>query len=220
VPTVQLPVVYDPRVANSLVGHLASAVNGTSIARGTSFLKDSMGKRILPAGVTVTDDPHRQRGLRSKPFDGEGVANHRRDIVADGVLTTWILDLRAARQLGLSSTGHASRGTSSPPSPSATNLYLAAGDQSPEDLIRDIAKGFYVTELIGFGVNGVTGDYSRGAGGFWIEDGALAYPVSEITIAGNLKEMFLNLTPANDLVFRYGTDAPTIRVDGMTIAGT
>jgi PmbA protein len=220
VATAQLPVIYDPRVANSLIGHLASAINGAAIARGTSFLKDSMGKRILPAGVTVTDDPHRRRGLRSKPFDGEGVANRRLDIVADGVLTSWILDLRSARQLGLASTGHAARGTSSPPSPATTNLYLAPGTRSPEELIGEVARGFYVTELIGFGVNGVTGDYSRGASGFWIENGALAYPVSEVTIAGNLKEMFLNLTPANDLVFRYGTDAPTVRVDGMTIAGT
>lgn len=220
VATAQLPVIYDPRVANSLIGHLASAINGTAIARGTSFLKDSMGKRILPTGVTVTDDPHRRRGLRSKPFDGEGVANRRLDIVADGVLTSWILDLRSARQLDLASTGHAARGTSSPPSPATTNLYLAPGARSPEELIGEIARGFYVTELIGFGVNGVTGDYSRGASGFWIENGALAYPVSEVTIAGNLKEMFLNLTPANDLVFRYGTDAPTVRVDGMTIAGT
>lgn len=220
VATAQLPVIYDPRVANSLIGHLASAINGAAIARGTSFLKDSMGKRILPTGVTVTDDPHRRRGLRSKPFDGEGVANRRLDIVADGVLTSWILDLRSARQLGLASTGHAARGTSSPPSPATTNLYLAPGTRSPEELIGEVARGFYVTELIGFGVNGVTGDYSRGASGFWIEDGALAYPVSEVTIAGNLKEMFLNLTPANDLIFRYGTDAPTVRVDGMTIAGT
>ncbi|WP_119462158.1 metallopeptidase TldD-related protein [Rhodospirillaceae bacterium SYSU D60014] len=218
--TARLPVVFDPRVSNSLVGHLASAINGTAIARGTSFLKDKMGQRVLPIGVTITDDPHRQRGLRSKPFDGEGVANRRRAIVEDGVLASWILDLRAARQLGLTSTGHASRGTSSPPSPSTTNLYLSAGELSPEELIAGIPNGFYVTELIGFGVNGVTGDYSRGASGFWIEQGALAYPVSEITIAGNLKDMFLNLTPASDLVFRYGTDAPTIRVDGMTIAGT
>jgi PmbA protein len=218
--TAKLPVVFDPRVSNSLVGHLASAINGTAIARGTSFLKDKMGQRVLPIGVTITDDPHRQRGLRSKPFDGEGVANRRRAIVEDGVLASWILDLRAARQLGLTSTGHAARGTSSPPSPSTTNLYLSAGELSPEELIAGIPTGFYVTELIGFGVNGVTGDYSRGASGFWIEQGALAYPVSEITIAGNLKDMFLNLTPANDLVFRYGTDAPTIRVDGMTIAGT
>ena len=218
--TAKLPVVFDPRVSNSLVGHLASAINGTAIARGTSFLKDRMGQRVLPTGVTITDDPHRQRGLRSKPFDGEGVANRRRAIVEDGVLTSWILDLRSARQLGLTSTGHAARGTSSPPSPATTNLYLSAGEPSPEELIAGIPTGFYVTELIGFGVNGVTGDYSRGASGFWIEHGALAYPVSEITIAGNLKDMFLNLTPASDLVFRYGTDAPTIRVDGMTIAGT
>jgi len=168
----------------------------------------------------VTDDPHRARGLRSRPFDGEGISCRRRDIVADGVLTTWVLDLRSARQLGLKSTGHAARGTSSPPSPGPTNLFLAAGTVTREALIGDIDQGFYVTELIGFGVNGITGDYSRGAAGFWIEGGALAYPVSEVTIAGNLKDMFLNLTPADDLVFRHGTDAPTVRIDGLTIAGT
>jgi len=168
----------------------------------------------------VTDDPHRARGLRSKPFDGEGIANRRRDIVADGVLTTWILDLRSARQLGLASTGHAGRGTSSPPSPTTTNLFLAPGSLSREALIGGIDQGFYVTELIGFGVNGITGDYSRGAAGFWIENGTLGYPVNEVTIAGNLKDIFLNLTPADDLTFRYGTDAPTLRIDGLTIAGT
>lgn len=217
--TARVPVVYDPRVSSSLVSHLAGAIGGSAIARGTSFLKDKLGSRILPSGVMVVDDPHRRRGLRSKPFDGEGLPNRPRNIVEDGVLTTWILDLRSARQLGLKSTGHAARGTSSPPSPSPTNLYLTPGDIAPEDLIAGVRTGFYVTHLMGFGINGTTGDYSRGAAGFWIEDGALAYPVSEVTVAGNLVDMYLNLTPANDLEFRYGTDAPTIRVDGMTVAG-
>lgn len=217
--TARVPVIYDPRVANSLVSHLAGAISGTAIARGTSFLKDKLGERILPQGVMVVDDPHRRRGLRSKPFDGEGLPNRPRNIVEDGVLTSWILDLRSARQLGLKSTGHASRGTSSPPSPSPTNLYLTPGEMSPEELISGVPSGFYVTHLMGFGINGTTGDYSRGAAGFWIEKGELAYPVSEVTVAGNLLDMYLNLTPANDLEFRYGTDAPTLRVDGMTVAG-
>jgi len=217
--TAKMPVVFDPRVANSLVGHLSSAVNGASIARGISFLKDKLGARILPAGLDIVDDPHRRRGLRSRPFDGEGLANARSLLVEDGVLKTWILDLRSARQLGLKSTGHAARGTSSPPGPATTNLHLAPGKRSPEELMSDIAGGFYCTELVGFGVNNVTGDYSRGAAGFWIEKGEVAYPVSEITIAGNLKEMYANVVPANDLVFRYGTNAPTLRIDGMTVAG-
>ena len=217
--TAQVPVVYEPRVAGSLLRHLAGAINGASIARGSSFLKDKMDQAVLPAGVTVTDDPHRKRGLRSKPFDGEGIATQRRDLVADGRLTTWLLDLATARQLKLRSTGHASRGTSSPPGPGPTNLYMQAGKDSPAELMADIKSGFYVTELIGMGVNGVTGDYSRGAAGFWIEDGKVGDPVSEVTVAGNLIEMFAHLTPADDLVFRYGTDAPTIRVDGMTVAG-
>jgi PmbA protein len=220
VATTKVPVVFDPRISGGLLGHLAGAINGSAIARGTSFLKDKLGQRVMAAGLTVTDDPHRARGLRSRPFDGEGIASKRRDIVADGVLTTWVLDLRSARQLGLRSTGHAGRGTSSPPSPGPTNLFLAPGAVTREALIGDIDQGFYVTELIGFGVNGITGDYSRGAAGFWIEGGAIAYPVSEVTIAGNLKDMFLNLTPADDLVFRHGTDAPTVRIDELTIAGT
>ena len=218
--TAKAPVVFHPRVANSMVGHLASAVNGSAIARGTSFLKDSMGERIFAEGIAIHDDPQRLRGLRSKPFDAEGIINPAMALVEDGVLKTWILDLRSARQLGLKTTGRASRGTSAPPSPSPTNLYMAAGEQSPEALMADIKSGLYVTEMMGFGVNMITGDYSRGAAGFWIENGEIAWPVSEITIAGNLKEMFANLTPASDLEFRYGADAPTIRIDGMTVAGS
>jgi PmbA protein len=217
--TAKVPILFDPRISRSLLGHLGNAINGAAIARGTSFLKDKLGQRIFPADVTIIDDPHRPRGLNSKPFDGEGIANRKRAIIEDGALTTWVLDLRSARQLGLRSTGHAARGTSSPPSPSLTNLHMTAGKMSPKAMIGGVLSGFYVTELMGMGVNGVTGDYSRGAAGFWIEHGELAYPVSEVTIAGNLNDMFLNLTPANDLEFRYGTNAPTIRLDGMTVAG-
>lgn len=217
--TARIPVVFDPRVAGSLLGHLAGAINGAAVARGTSFLKDRMGQQVLAAGLTVRDDPLRKRGLRSRPFDGEGMPGEGRAIVADGVLTTWLLDWRSARQLGLASTGHASRGTGGPPGPAPTNLWLEPGTLTPAALMADIAEGLYVTDLIGMGVNGVTGDYSRGAAGFMIRNGQVAEPVSEVTIAGNLKEMFLHITPANDLVFRRGTDSPTLRVDGLTLAG-
>jgi PmbA protein len=219
VPTQKVPVVFDPRVAGGMLRHLVGAIRGTAIARGTSFLKDKLGQRIFPAGLAIIDDPHRRRGLRAKPFDGEGVRNQRRALIEDGVLQTWLLDLRSARQLGLRTTGHASRGTSGPPGPAPTNLYMEPGKVTPDALIADIKQGFYVGELMGMGVNGVTGDYSRGAAGFWIDDGKLAYPVSEVTIAGNLKDMFLHLTPANDLVFKTGSDAPTLRIEGMTVAG-
>jgi PmbA protein len=215
-----VPVVYDPRVSGGLLGHFASAISGAAIARGTSFLKKSMGSAVFSKEISIVDDPHMKRGLRSKPFDGEGVKNQRTMLIEDGRLTTWLLDTATARQLGLETTGHAARGTGGPPSPSTTNLYMEAGCLSVRELIADIKQGLYVTEMIGMGVNGVTGDYSRGASGFWIENGEIAYPVSEITVAGNLKEMFLNMTPADDLEFRYGTNAPTIRVEGMTIAGT
>jgi len=214
------PVVFDPRVSSSMLGHLAGAVSGGAIARGTSFLKDRLGQPVCGAGIQIIDDPHRARGLASKPFDGEGVANRRTSLVENGILTTWLLDSATARQLGLTSTGHAARGNGGPPGPSTTNLYLAPGTVSPAELIADIADGLYVTDLIGFGVNGVTGDYSRGAAGFWIKNGEITFPVSEITIAGNLKDMFQRLVPANDLAFRFSTNAPTLRIDGMTIAGS
>lgn len=217
--TAKLPIVFEPRVAGSILGHLAGAISGPAVARGTSFLKDSLGKELFDGTVSIIDDPHRLRGLRSKPFDAEGLANSRRAIIDKGVLTTWILSLASARQLGLESTGHASRSPSSPPGPATSNLYIEPGAQSPQELIADIAEGFMVTDMMGMGVNPVTGDYSRGAAGFWIEKGEITYPVSEATIAGNLKDMFRNLTPANDLVFRYGTNAPTLRIEGMTVAG-
>ena len=214
-----VPVVFHPDEASGLLGHFAGAISGAAIARGVSFLKDRMGQAIFAPGINIIDDPHRVRGLRSKPFDGEGVANKRRALIENGVLTTWLLDCASARQLGLETTGHAARGTGGPPSPSTTNLYLEAGKLSVKELIADIKQGFYVTELMGMGVNSVTGDYSRGAAGFWIENGEIAFPVSEVTIAGNLKDMFQHLTPASDLEFRHGTNAPTVRVEGMTLAG-
>lgn len=218
--TAQVPVVYDPRIAGGLVRHLTSAINGSSIARGTSFLKDSMGDQVMSSAVTIIDDPHKPRGQASKPFDAEGIANKRMALVSNGVLQSWIMDLRSARQLDLTSTGHASRATSGPPSPSTTNLHMEAGTLSPEQLMADIQSGLYITSLMGMGVNMVTGDYSRGASGFWIENGQITYPVNEVTIAGNLKAMFLNMTPASDLSFRYTTNAPTVRIDGMTVAGS
>jgi PmbA protein len=217
--TCRCPVVFDPRVARGFISHLLGAVSGPAIARGTSFLKDRLGTRVFAAEVTIIDEPHRPRGLRSKPFDGEGVANRRRALVDKGVLTTWLLDLRSARQLGLETTGHAARGTASPPTPAATNVWIEPGAASPEALVADIGSGFYVTEMMGMGVNGVTGDYSRGAAGFWIDHGEIAFPVSEMTVAGNLKEMFLRLTAADDLEFRTGADAPTLRIDDLTVAG-
>jgi PmbA protein len=219
VTTGKYPVLFDRRVSGGLLRHLIGAISGPSVARGTSFLKDKLGQPIFASGIRIVDDPHVRRGLRSKPFDAEGVANRRRDIVADGVLETWLLDLGSARQLGLTTTGHASRGMSSPPGPAPTNLWLERGALTREALIGDVRQGLLVTELMGMGVNGVTGDYSRGASGFWIENGAIAYPVHEITIAGNLKDMFRALVPASDLVFKTGIDAPTVRIDGMTVAG-
>ena len=218
-PTCRCPVVFDPRVARGFISALLGSISGPAIARGTSFLKDKLGERIFPEAITIIDDPHRHRGLRSKPFDGEGLANHRRAIIDKGVLTTWLLDLRSARQLHLKSTGHAARGTSSPPGPAPTNVWIEPGSASPQELMSDIESGFYVTEMMGMGVNGVTGDYSRGAAGFWIDKGEIAFPVSEMTVAGNLKDMFLRLVAANDLEFKAGLDAPTLRMDDLTVAG-
>lgn len=213
-----MPIVFDPRVSSSLLGHLVGAITGGAITRGTSFLKDKLGQLVFAAGVNMRDDPLRRRGLRSKPFDGEGLPRRPTDIIDDGVLTGWLLDSASARQLGLAPTGHAARGVGGPPGAGTTNLSLAPGDVSPEELMADIGEGLYVTSLIGQGVNGVTGDYSRGATGFLIVDGALGPPVAEVTIAGNLLPMFAALRPANDLKYRTGTDAPTVRIDGMTAA--
>jgi PmbA protein len=219
VATCRLPVVFDSRVSGSLVGHLASAANGSSIARKTSFLRDKLGAQIFPAGVTIIDDPLRPRGLRSRPFDAEGIAGQRLALVQNGVLASWLLDSATARELNMKTTGHAQRGVSSTPSPGPSNLHLAAGAKTPDELIADIEEGLYVTDMIGMGVNLVSGDYSRGASGFWIEKGQCTYPVSEVTIAGHLLEIFKGLEPANDLKFRFGTNAPSVRVEGLTVAG-
>ena len=219
VTTRRVPVVFDTRIANSLVNHLASAANGAAIARKTSFLREKLGQRLFAAGIDIVDDPLRRRGQRSRAFDAEGVATRKIKLVEDGVLKTWLLDCATARELQLQTTGHANRGVSSVPSPGPSNLYLAPGTSAPDQFIADIEDGFYVTELIGSGFNIVTGDYSRGASGFWIEHGCCTYPVSEVTIAGHLSEVFASLTPANDLVFRHGTNAPTVRAEGLTVAG-
>jgi PmbA protein len=219
VTTRKVPVVFDPRVAGTIVSHLAGAVNGAGVARKTSFLKDKMGAKLFADGIRIVDDPFRKRALRSRPFDGEGVRGDVLNLIDDGVLQTWLLDSATARELGLQTNGRASRGVSSAPSPSATNLHMAPGKLSPDELIADIKDGFYVTDLIGSGVNGVTGDYSRGASGFWIENGKRTYAVSEVTIAGHLLDIFKSLTPANNLEFRYGINAPTLRIEGLTVAG-
>jgi PmbA protein len=219
VETCKVPVVYDPRVAGSLVGHLVGAINGASIARKTSFLKDRLGQQLFSKTIRIIDDPLRVRGLRSQSFDAEGVKVKRTALIDGGVLTTLLLDSATARELGMATTGHAHRGVSSSPSPGPYNLHLEPGEASPEELIGDIKQGFYVTDLIGSGVNGVTGDYSRGASGFWIENGKITYPVSEVTIAGHLLDMFKSLVPASDLEFRYGVNAPTLRIEGLTVGG-
>ncbi len=215
-----LPVVFDPRVSRSLLAHFLGAINGASVARGTSFLAEFLDRPVFAPGVSIVETPHLKRGLRSRPCDAEGLATRERKLADDGRLTGWLLDLRAARQLGLAPTGHAGRGVGSAPSPSASNVALRPGTASPAALMADIKDGLYVTEMIGSGVNGVTGDYSRGAAGFRIVDGALAGPVSEVTIAGNLKEMFARLIVANDLAYKYGIDAPTVRIDAMALAGS
>lgn len=211
-------VVFDPRVARGFVGHIAGAINGAAVARKTSFLRDRMGQQILKAGLNITDDPLVVRGSSSRPFDGEGVSGRRLVMVEDGVLKHWFLSTSTAKELGLQTNGRGVRGGTMV-SPGSTNLALEPGDLPPEELIRSIGTGLYVTELIGQGVNMITGEYSRGATGFWIENGQLSYPVSEVTIASNLKDMFMRMTPANDIDRKYGVAAPTIAIEGMTLAG-
>jgi PmbA protein len=218
-PSGTMPVIFDPRVGNSLVGHLVGAITGPAIARRASFLLDALGQRLFGEAVTILDDPHRPRGLRSRPFDGEGLPTARRPIIERGVLGGWLLDSSSARQLGLEPTGHAVRHGAGSPGAGASNVHMEPGTSTVRDLLADVTQGFYVTELIGQGVNGVTGDYSRGASGFLITNGATACAVSEVTIAGNLRDMFAALVPANDLVMRYAVNVPTLRIDGMTVAG-
>lgn len=219
VPTGTYPIVFDPRVSRGLIGHLLGAINGASVARKTSFLKDKMGDIVLPASVTITDEPLLRRRSGSRSFDGEGVRGEAMTLVEDGRLANWILDTATARELGLRTNGRASR-SSAGVSPSTSNVIVSAGSLSPEELLRETGRGLYVTELIGQGVDLVTGDYSRGASGYMIEDGELTFPVSELTIAGNLREMFLGLTLADDRDERFSIVAPTIRIDAMTVAGS
>jgi PmbA protein len=214
-----MPVVFDPRVGASLVGHLLGAINGASVARRASFLLDRDGAQLFDSGVTIVDDPHVMRGLRSRPFDGEGLPCTATALIEAGRLTGWMMDSAAARQLGRAPTGHASRGGSGAPYVSSGNVALLPGSVSPAALIADIGDGVYVTELIGSGVNGVTGDYSRGASGYRITNGVIGEPVAEFTVAGNLIDMFAALVPADDLERIHGVDVPTLRIDGMTVAG-
>ena len=208
--TAKLPVLFDPRVAGSILGHFSSAISGASIARGTSFLKDALGSQVFAHGINIVDDPLRVRGRRSRPFDREGQSVKRMNFIENGRLTDWVLDTRSANQLGLKTNGHAG---------GLSNFYMEPGKMTPEELMADIAEGLYVTEMMGSSINGLTGDYSRGAAGFMIRNGQIAEPVAEFTIAGNLKDMFLNLTPASNLEFKRGTDAPTLRIEGMILAG-
>lgn len=205
-----VPVVFDSRVSASLIGHVLGAITGSAIARGTSFLKNDLGKSIFPAGLFIVEDPLRRRGLSSRSYDGDGLPMHARNIIEDGRLTTWLLDLRSARQLGMEPTGHGS---------GPSNIHMQAGALTPQQLMSDIGQGLLVTEMIGSSIDMVTGDYSRGASGYWIENGELTYPVSEITIAGNLRDIFLNVTPGSDLEFIRAINAPSCRVEGLTIAG-
>lgn len=214
----RLPVLFEPRVAASLLGHFAGAISGSAIARKASFLQDKLGAPVFASGISIVDDPLRRRGLRSRPFDGEGVRVARVDLVAGGVLHTWLAESASARQLGIAPTGHAARGVGGAPGTSPSNLYLAPGQRSREELLGTFPEALLVTELIGQGVNGVTGDYSRGAAGFMVRGGALAEPVAEVTVASNLVEMFATLEPASDLEFRRGVDAPTILIPEMTVA--
>ena len=212
-------VVFDPRVSRGIAGHLASAINGASVARKTSFLRDKMGQQVASAGITVTDDPTRLRGSASRPFDGEGVRGERMVMVEQGVLRNWFLSTSVARELGTVTNGRGARSGSSV-NPSSTNLAIEPGEVSPQDLIAGLASGFYVTEVFGQGVNMITGEYSRGASGFWIDKGELAYPVAEVTIASNLKAMFTRMVPASDIDRNFGTAAPTLLIEGMTLAGS
>lgn len=219
-PTGAYPVLFDERVSSTLIGHLLMAANGSSVARGSSWLRDLLGKQVLPEGLNMIEDPHRPRTSGTRPFDAEGLPTKRRTIVENGVLTGWTLDLATARKLGMSSTGNAARGTSSPPSPSNWNVALDQGTASRADLIADMGTGLLVTSMIGSTINPNTGDYSRGAAGLWVENGEIAYPVNECTIAGSLPDMLRALVPANDARMHLSRVVPSLLVDGMTLAGS
>jgi PmbA protein len=218
-PTGRYPVLYDERIAAGLIGHLVAAVNGTAIVRGSSWLADALGEEVLPKGLSLVEEPHRPRASASRLFDGEGLPTETRPLVADGTLVRWVLDLSTAKKLGLDSTANAARGTSAPPAPAAGNLRLTQGDASRHELLARMGTGLVVTSLIGATINPTTGDYSRGASGFWVEGGELAYPVNECTIAGNLREMLRTLVPANDAQEHKSRVIPSLLVDGLTLAG-
>ncbi len=215
----QVPVIFDPRVGCTLLHNFLSAISGSAVARGTSFLRDKMGQQIFAADINIIDNPQIEKGLGSKPFDAEGVKGEKLELVKDGKLQHWLLNCRSANQLSLISNGRAQRSVSAAPLPAATNCYILPGKSTSQELISDIKAGFYVTDCFGMGVNIITGDYSQGAAGFWIENGEISYPVNEVTIAGRLQDMFMNITAADDLEFRYRSNTPTLRIDKMTVAG-
>ena len=217
--TGKYPVIFDPRVSRSIAGHFASAINGSAIARKTSFLKDMLNKQIANPSINVIDDPFLKRGLGSRLFDAEGLGSRKYTLIKDGVLEQWLLDLSSAKQLNLKPLGNAKRGISGPPSPGTSNFMISPGDVTPDNLIKNVSEGFFVTDMIGSSVSMITGDYSRGASGFWIKNGELSIPITEATIAGNLKEMFMTLQPANDIDYSHSINSPTLLIEGMTIAG-
>ena len=217
--TGKYPVIFDPRVSRSIAGHFASAINGSAIARKTSFLKDMLNKQIANPAINIIDDPFLKRGLGSRLFDAEGLGSRKYTLIKDGVLEQWLLDLSSAKQLNLKPSGNAKRGISGPPSPGTSNFMISPGDVTPDDLIKNVSEGFFVTDMIGSSVSMITGDYSRGASGFWIKNGELSIPITEATIAGNLKEMFMTLQPANDIDHSHSINSPTLLIEGMTIAG-
>ena len=217
--TGKYPVIFDPRVSRSIASHFASAINGSAIARKTSFLKDMLNKQIANPSINVIDDPFLKRGLGSRLFDAEGLGSRKYTLIKDGILQQWLLDLSSAKQLNLKPSGNAKRGISGPPSPGTSNFMISPGDVTPENLIKNVSEGFFVTDMIGSSVSMITGDYSRGASGFWIKNGGLSIPITEATIAGNLKEMFMTLQPANDIDYSHSINSPTLLIEGMTIAG-
>jgi len=213
------PVLFDERISSSMIGHLLAAINGASIMRGSSWLRDAMGEQVLPKGLHLIEDPRRPRVSGSKPFDAEGLQTEQRLLVEDGVLQSWTLDLATGRKLGMASTANAARGTSSPPSPASGNMELTQGNASREELIREMGTGLLITSMIGSSINPTTGDYSRGASGFWVENGEISYAVNECTVAGNLREMLLSMTPANDARSHLSRVVPSLLIEGMTLAG-
>ena len=217
--TGKYPVIFDPRVSRSIAGHFASAINGSAIARKTSFLKDMLNKQIANPAINIIDDPFLKRGLGSRLFDAEGLGSRKYTLIKDGILQQWLLDLSSAKQLNLKPSGNAKRGISGPPSPGTSNFMISPGDVTPDNLIKNVSEGFFVTDMIGSSVSMITGDYSRGASGFWIKNGELSIPITEATIAGNLKEMFMTLKPANDIDYSHSINSPTLLIEGMTIAG-